>query len=412
MAGGEWVGLLAGAVLAGAAVCAVLVLPRGRDLFAIAAAVLCLGVSGVSLVLIARAAGRPDTAIAAGFIATAAAIGGFALAAALVPVWTRPHPGAATPQPGEDNGLVAVVLLAEGEPERYDPSLLTAAFRDLEETDVPVPPEAARMLVYLSEKTRYASIGGSPARAAARAVAETLAARLRTKRNDIDVLPAWLDPPDRMDDAVAAAAASGYRRIAVVPFGIADSLYLDRAKRSVDDLGLAAAGVRVAYAPPLWSSSAIARAVAGRVLAAVAPAERATTGVVLVGHGQPWQWDREYPAGSEHETYFAQRVRALLLEEGFGQELVRIGWLDWQDPGVSEAVRHLLAFGCRHVVVVPAAMPVETLGTLIDLRGSAEEAVLGTAVRLDVLPAWGDRPAVIAAVAEWAGSAIEETADD
>jgi protoheme ferro-lyase len=410
MAGGEWVGLLAGGVLAGAAICAALFLPRGRDLLAVAGAVACLGVAGTSLVLIARVTGRPDTVIVAGFIGTAAAVGGFALAAALVPAWTRPRPAPARPRPGEDSGRIAVVLLAEGEPERYDPSLLTAAFADLEETDVPVPPEAARMFVYLSEKTRYASVGGSPARAAARAVADTLGARLRSKRDTVDVLPAWLDPPDRLDDTVAAAVAAGYRRIAVVPFGIADSLYLDRAKRSVDELGLAAAGVHVAYAPPLWSSSAIARAVAGRVLAAVVPAERATTGVVLVGHGQPWQWDREYPAGSEHETYFAQRVRALLLEDGFGSELVRIGWLDWQDPGVSEAVRHLVAFGCRRVVVVPAAMPLETLGTLIDLRGSAEEAVLGTAVRLDVLPAWGDRPAVIATIAEWAQAAIEETA--
>jgi sirohydrochlorin ferrochelatase len=234
---------------------------------------------------------------------------------------------------------------------------------------------------------------------------------LAVTRRDIDVRAAWLDPPDRLDDVVAAAAAEGYRRIAVVPFGIADSMYLDRAKRSVDDLGLAAVGVRIAYSAPLWSRSGVARSVADRVLSSIAPPDRSATGVVLVGHGQPWQWDRDYPAGSEHETYFAQRVRSLLVEEGFGPELVRIGWLDWQDPGVSEAVRHLVAFGCRRVLVVPAAMPVETLGTLIDLRGAAEEAVAGTHVRLDVLPAWGDHPGVVAAVADAAVAAIQETID-
>ncbi len=405
-----WVGLLVGGVLAGAAVCAALVLPRGRDLFAVAAAVVFLALSGASLTAIARMTGRPDAVIVSGFIATAATLGGFSLGAALVPSLARPLPGPTRPELGEDIGRIAVVLLAEGEPEAYDPSLLTAAFADLEETDVPVPPEAARMFVYLSEKARYASVGGSPARAAARTVADILGARLHATRDDVDVRPAWLDPPQRLDDVVSAAAGEGYRRIAVVPFGIADSLYLDRAKRSVDDLSLAADGVRVAYAAPLWSSSGVARAVADRVLASVPAPDRGTTGVVLVGHGQPWQWDREYPAGSEHETYFAQRVRALLLEEGFGPELVRIGWLDWQDPGVSEAVRHLVAFGCRRVVVVPAAMPVETLGTLIDLKGSAEEAVLGTHVRLDVLAAWGDHPDVAAALAESARSAIEETA--
>ncbi len=406
-----WVGLLVGGVLAGAAACGALVLPRGRDVFAIVGAIVFAGMSGASLVAIARMFARADTVIVAGFIATAATFGGFALTAALLPALMRPRPPATVPELGDDNGRTAVVILAEGEPEKYDPSLLTSAFSDLEATDVPVPPEAARMFVYLSEKTRYASVGGSPARAAARTVTDVVGARLAVTRSDIDVRVAWLDPPDRLDDVIAALAAEGYRHIAVVPFGIADSLYLDRAKRSVDDLGLAAMNVRVAYSAPLWSRTGVARAVADRVLASIAPAERATTGVVLVGHGQPWQWDREYPAGGEHETYFAQRVRALLAEAGFGPELVRIGWLDWQDPGVSEAVRHLVAFGCRRVVVVPAAMPVETLGTLIDLRGAAEEAVMGTPVRLDVLPAWGDQPGVVAAVADAAIAAVQETAE-
>lgn len=407
-----WIGLLGGGVFAGASACAALVLPRRRDLLAAAASLVFVAVSVASLYYIGRAYGRADTVIVAGFIGTAATFGGFALAAALVPSIARVRPGATRVGLGEDNHRVCLVLLAEGEPEAYDPTVLTSAFADLQETDVPVPPEAARAFVYLAEKTRYASIGGSPARGAARTVAGMVAARLAVRRKDVDVRAAWLDPPQRLDEIVAAAAGEGYRRIAVVPFGIADSLYLDRAKRAVDDLGLAADGVRIAFSPPLWSSTGIARAVADRVIAAVPPADRATTGVVLVGHGQPWQWDREYPAGSEHETYFAQRVRALLIEEGFGPELVRIGWLDWQDPGVSEAVRHLVAFGCRHVVVVPAAMPVETLGTLIDLRGAADEAVLGTNVRLDVLPAWGDHPAVIGAVADAATSAIGETAED
>jgi sirohydrochlorin ferrochelatase len=407
-----WAGLLGGGVFTGAAACAALVLPRRRDLVAAAAAVVFVALAVVSLLAIARTTGRPDTIIVAGFIATGATLGGFALAAALVPAFTRPRPAAAKPRLADDNGRTVVVLLAEGEPEEYDPALITSAFVDLEETEVPVPPEAARMLVYLSEKSRYASVHGSPARAGARTAADALATSLSALRAGTDVRAAWLDPPQRLDDTVASAAAEGYRRVAVVPFGIADSLHLDRAKRSVDALGLAADGVRVAYAAPLWSHSGIARAVADRALAAVAAPDRGTTGVVLVGHGQPWQWDRTYPAASEQETYFAQRVRTLLAEEGFAPELVRIGWLDWQDPGISEAVRHLVAFGCRRVVVVPASMPTETLGTLIDLRGSAEEAILGTHVRLDVLPAWGDHPAVLAALQEAALSAVDEVAAD
>lgn len=402
-----WVGLLAGGVLAGMGACAALVMPRKRDMLAGVLAFAALAIAVVSLVAIGRATGRVDTMVVAGFIATASVFGGFALAATLLPVWTRPRPFATSPAIGIDNGRIAVILLAEGEPETYDPSVLTAGFLDLEESEVSVPPEAARALMYFSEKSRYASVGPG-GRERARSIARKLTGLLTREAPNADVRVAWLDPPDRLDAQVAAAAADGYHRIAVVPLGIADSMHLDRAKVAVDTLALTNRGVSVAYAAPLWGDSAIAGAVADPVLAAAPPLDRATTGVVLVGHGQPWQWDRTHPAGSEQETYFAQRVRALLLEEGFGPGMVRMAWLDWQDQGVSEAVRHLVAFGCRRVIVVPAAMPVETLGTLIDLRGAAEEATAGTHVALDVLPTWGDQPAVIAALADAARSAIRE----
>ncbi len=406
-----WVSLLAGSVLAGAGACGALVLPRGRDIAALAVAIASLVLTVISLGAMARTNARADTMIVAGFIAVAVALGGFALAAALLPVWTAPRSAAASRGMGADNGRIAVIVLAGGEPERYDPSVLTAGFLDLEETGVPLPPEATRTLMYLSEKSRYASVGGSPARAGARSIADKLSRVLEAETTQSDVRVAWLDPPERLDDAVAAAAADGYHHVAVVPLGIADSLYLDRAKRSVDTLGLGADGMRVAYAAPLWGSSDIARAVAEAVLASVPEADRSSTGVVLVGHGQPWQWDRTHPAGSEQETYFAQRVRALLLDGGFGSGMVRLGWLDWQEQGVPEAVRHLVAFGARRVLVVPAAMPVETLGTLIDLRGAAEESLLGTHVKLEVLPAWGDRPTVITALADGARSAIRELSE-
>lgn len=403
-----WVGLLAGGVLAGAGACAALVLPRGRDIIATAIAVASLATAVVSLVSIGRATGRVDTTIVAGFIATASGFGGFALAAALLPVWTSPRPFVTSPGIGADNRRIAVVMLAEGEPDSYDPSVVTAGFLDLEETGVPVPIEAARTLLYFSEKSRYTSVGAASGRTSATSVADKLSLLLTPEIPNIDVHVAWLDPPDRLDSVMAEAVVEGYRRIAVVPFGIADSMHLDRAKVSVDALAPNAGGVRVAYAAPLWGNSIIARAVADQVLASVPAMDRATTGVVLVGHGQPWQWDRTHPAGSEQETYFAQRVRALLLEEGFGPGMVRLGWLDWQDQGVSEAVRHLVAFGCQRVIVVPAAMPFETLGTLIDLRGAAEEATLGTKVTLEVLPTWGDQPSVISALADAARSAIRE----
>jgi protoheme ferro-lyase len=122
--------------------------------------------------------------------------------------------------------------------------------------------------------------------------------------------------------------------------------------------------------------------------------------VVLVSQGAPDQLERDNPAACEQATFFAQRVRAELVEAGLAAERIRRAWLEWEEPDVYEAVRHLAAVGARRIVLVPATFPVETIATLIDLRFSADRAAADTGAAVTVLPAWGDDPALMEALTE------------
>jgi protoheme ferro-lyase len=192
---------------------------------------------------------------------------------------------------------------------------------------------------------------------------------------------------------LAAAALA----LAAIPSAAASALDARPAASSLAARAAALAGasaIDVAYTDPLWSSVSIAESVARRVLDALGADPSPEVGVVLASAGQPVEWDEDYPATSEHATYFCQRVRSELASVGFREDLVRLAWLDWNEPGVTEVVRHLAALGCTRVCVVPATLPFDTVSTLLDLRTAAVQAAVGPDVHIDLLPAWGDDPTV------------------
>lgn len=392
--------LLLGSVAGGIAACAAVVAPRRTDLLALVVALACLLASGAALAAIASGTHRIDATAAAAFIAIGGALGGFALGSSLTPSFTSvPQPtipGVLSP----DDERVRFVVLADAEPESYHPASVTIAFLELGDSDLELPPDAARSFAYLADKTRYRSAGLSPARPIVRALAERVQARLREAVPDAAVLVAFTPMPPRLADVVVREAADGGRRFVIAPLDVASTRRMDVAERETHALGLEGEGVALSWATPLWGRTDIARLVAGRILSEVDPAAGENHGIVLAALGQPEPWQRDYPEWGEQETYFCQRVRALLEAGGLPADHVRLAWLDWQQPDVLEAVRHLAAIGSTQITIVPAVMPFDSLETVVDLRLTAEHAASESDVPVSVLPAWGDDEVVVNAIAD------------
>jgi hypothetical protein len=142
-----WAAMLVAAVASGCACCASLVMKRGAAPFAVVLAALTGAASAAAVVALGRATGRADLVIAAAFIGVGGFVGGFALAAALVPSITRlaPLPGPLPSLEYRTDPPTAFVLVAEGQPEEYDPATLTRAHELLVMSDVPAPPDAVRV---------------------------------------------------------------------------------------------------------------------------------------------------------------------------------------------------------------------------------------------------------------------------
>jgi len=171
---------------------------------------------------------------------------------------------------------------------------------------------------------------------------------------------------------------------------------LDVAAGEVHALDPGGSRLAIEYTEPLWASHAIAVRAAQSARNAFGDAEVAD-GVVLVSRGNPWQFDRLFPDAMEQTTFLAQRIRAELIEAGLPAERVRQAWLEWEEPDVPEAVRHLAALGAKHVALLPVDLLFGELATTVDLPMAVERAMAESIVQVVVQPL-GDDPALVGAL--------------
>jgi protoheme ferro-lyase len=402
-----WAAVLIAGIAGGVVTCAAMVVPRRRVPWAGLPGTAAIAVVVLAAGAIWHATSRVDALIAFAFIAIGACGGGYALASSLVAALTRTRPSRPRiPRTAATDDRISVVLLSDAEPERYDPSAVTAVLDRYESAEVPLPPDVARPLVYASERSRYHQAVASPAREAARATARALAARLETDAIAASVRVAFCNGAPSLSDVLADLASSGVHRVVVAGLTVAWTRAFATALSEATDSGVAAAGFHVEVTDPMWASPHIAEMAAQRALSALV-GDPLAGGVVLLEEGEPWQWNREDPASEEQATFFAQRVRAELVEAGLAANRIRRAWLEWEEPDVSEATRHLAAVGATRIVLLPVTFPVETLATTLDLHAAAERAAEETGASTVVLRAWGDDPAVIQSLVEAIGVAAQ-----
>ncbi|MBE0475962.1 MAG: ferrochelatase [Coriobacteriia bacterium] len=383
-----WLALLLGAVGAGAALVALLIAPPRYEPPAFAGAAGMVAMSGWGLVLLSARHGSVGAAVLSGALGLAAFLGGYLLAASMLPLLARSAPPAPLPRvEGDPARSPAYVLLSRAEPERYHPRWAAATVAEVSGSGSMFVPVALLPFLFAAQKARYRlAQGRSPARQTVLGLAQRSARALGVP----EVRVAWCEPPGSLAEAVHAAAQAGCSRIVVATLAVAEGHPEERAKMALDALKPGEAGLEILYTQPMWSSERLAGLVAGRASSFADGSPEA--GVTLVMEAQPPAWEGAHEEFDRQEAAFAGRVRTLIAEGGVPGERIRTAWADWRTPDVTETVRHLAALGCERVAVVPAGFPTETLVTMLDLARGAELARTEAAVQL--LPPWGNDPAV------------------
>lgn len=406
----EWIRLLSGAVLFGAAIVVTMVASRYAHLPGVIFSIAALATAVAGFGTVVASYGTTESVALAIFFLFAGIVGGYWIAAAALPLLAHTERDESLPVPRNElpaNERVAVIVLATAEPEHYDPRAIALDHRHLVESGALSVPATAAPFIFLSEKARYRAIGGRlPARTIAEAIAKRLHEVLQRDGRITSVRIAWCASRPSLADRLRSAWSEGVGRVVVVPLGSDVSFPVSLARRSVEALRTDAHGMSVSFAPSLWHSNRLARRLCERIISVTRGVTKEAIGVVLVAEGQPPSWTAMHPGWSEQENYFAQRVRLHLADIGIIERHVRVGWLEWQMPDVTETVRHLAALGCTRIIVAPGLIPLPSLATEIDLEHAIRMARLSEAVSVVTLAPWGEDDTVVEVLAEGVRSTL------
>ena len=137
----------------------------------------------------------------------------------------------------------------------------------------------------------------------------------------------FLDDNPRPDAAFIQALNDGASRIVVAEVFVSDSNHTLEGKHLIQEVGADDLGVPVIYTGPMYNSETLYSMFVERLRVNMNDMDKSKVGVLLVGHGQPDKWDREFATETEHELLFRNRFLDRLEQAGFPrQNLSLAGW--------------------------------------------------------------------------------------
>jgi hypothetical protein len=137
-----------------------------------------------------------------------------------------------------------------------------------------------------------------------------------------------------------------------------------------------------------------------RANAHIGDTDKTRVGVLLVGHGQPDEWDEEWPTETGQEIGFRNSVLRLFEQDGYPNKNLSLAWMEFKDPKPAEKVMEFSRNGVEKVLYFSAAISADALHSQYDVPALIGEAQVSNDVALLNLGAWNDDPIVIKAIKE------------
>jgi hypothetical protein len=123
-------------------------------------------------------------------------------------------------------------------------------------------------------------------------------------------------------------------------------------------------------------------------------------GILLVGHGQPDEWDVEWSTETEQEIGFREGVLELLEEDGYRPENLSLAWMEFKEPKPAAKVEEFSRNGVEKVLYFSTAISADAIHSQWDVPALVNEAQVPEGFPLINLGAWNDDPIVIRAIKE------------
>lgn len=307
-----------------------------------------------------------------------------------------------TRQPGPSKGHTAVVYFTHGEPETFNPIGWLNQFREFDQQGIRFVPFIARPLFIKSLRQKYLEVGQSHHRQGHIAMLKSLETLYRQQGDSTTrFYISFLDDEPRPDAAVIRALNEGADRIIVATVFVSVSNHTAEGKHLVELLDCEKKyGVKLVFADPMWNSEILASAFVDKVNARIGSTPKNQVAIALIGHGQPKEWDVEFPTETAQEIEFRDRIMDAFQKDGYKRENMGKAWMEFREPKPYELMDKFNKEGVKKVLFFAAAISADGIHSQADIPALVGEYPFPPAVEVINLGAWNDHPLVIKAIKE------------
>lgn len=302
-----------------------------------------------------------------------------------------------------DSGLghTAVILLAHGEPETYDAGPWIKQMEEFDEQNIPFVPYAARPFFFYNLRQKYLEAGKSGHNFECLQIMKQLEQEYRAEGDtSTKFYISYLESEPLPDAAVIRALNEGASKIIICNIFISISNHTQEAIDLIKPLKPEAYRVEVKYTKPLYDSKTLQKLYVNKLNSIVPPGERHKVGVILVGHGQPEEWDKEFLTETQHETSFREDVLRQMELKGYKKENLKLAWMEFRAPAPENAVKQLLKNGVEQIYYFSTIIGSESMHAKYDVPELMNKINLPENVKLKQLTAFADKEGIVKALIE------------
>jgi sirohydrochlorin ferrochelatase len=296
-------------------------------------------------------------------------------------------------------GHRAVIYFTHGESELYAPQAWINQFQEFDAQRIRFIPFLVRPFFLYKLRQNYLAVGRSDH---VRMHARMVKALAQTWRESGDTTTrfylSFLDVNPRPDEMAIRAINEGASEIILLEVFLTQSNHNLEGEVLVREIRPEQYGVQLRITRPLWDSPLLQQSFVDKALEACGDCDLDKVGILLVGHGQPTEWDVEFATESQQETEFRMRIVEHLAAEGFLRENIGMAWMEFREPKPAARVEEMLKRGIDKVLIFSTAISADGLHSQFDVPALAAKAHLSTGKELINLGAWNDHPMVIQAL--------------
>ena len=322
----------------------------------------------------------------------------------------RPIPELTRAEGDPGLGHTAVVYFTHGEPETYDPIGWINQFNEFDEQGIAFVPLAARPLFANQLRNKYLEVGRSDHRKMHIQMVNRLEEAFRAEGDmTTKFYYSFLDDNPRPDAAVIQALNEGASRIVVSEVFLTISNHTAEGEELIEALNVEERfGVPLVLTGPMYDSKTLQSMFVQRANANIGDTAKSEVGILLVGHGQPDEWDVEWATETEQEISFREVVLELFERDGYRTENLDLAWMEFKEPQPAEKIEEWLANGVKKVLYFSAAISADAIHSQWDIPSLVNESRVPEGYPLINLGAWNDDPIVIQAIKEKIDAQLEE----